>query len=171
MGWLKDATAENSLIGALVFFRKYISKLRAMSECEIYMLIVVCSVYLYAKYYKWSDRVKDGEYYVNARTICKIYSKINTDLEEFVGQLVDARNRASHEPFTSEVNKAILDIYRDDRFEKFLMFEGIIDKSGRFIEPENGCYLPVDKPDEALDKDNVDNPFGNAVAIMNSIKE
>lgn len=142
MGWISKHEIQKGLDGALRFFRDYISKIDIMSECEVYTLIMVLGVYLYSKYCKISCKRKGDSYWVNSDTMYLVYS--DTSIASIAVDIVLTRNKIAHVPFTDDTDKDVNAIIESVNFKKLLIFEGIIDSSGRFIEPESGMYNLVD---------------------------
>lgn len=162
MGWVNPNEIKDGLCGVLLFFRRYVSKLKALGECQSYMLIIVLGSYLYYKYYLYSTKRKGLSFWVDASTMKLAYS--DQTLSDIAGSIIKARNAAAHEPFTETTDKLVGSIAKSDDLIKLLKYEGIIDEDGNFIEPEGGKYEPVkvEKKEEA----STEKPAFSAAAIM-----
>ena len=146
MGWIKEDEIRDALEGALKFFRKYIINLSSLEECQIYVLVLTVSAFLYARYCKCSTRSDGSKFWVDAAIIRKMYD--NIALGNIASTLVLIRNSIAHVPFSDRAALYLNDVYKSKDFKELLIYERIIDEDGKFIEPESGEYKPLNNTDE-----------------------
>lgn len=152
MGTIIPSEARNGLNGALRFFRENIYKIFKIEEValsELYMFIIVLGVYLYSKYYR-CGRSNKSSYTVVADDIRSVYDGYDVDIADMAYSIIITRNRAVHSPYIKQTDKNILDILKDKQLLRLLRIEGIVDKYGDFIEPENGEYTSAFDMKDAL---------------------
>lgn len=153
MGLVDESASSKGLRGALKFLREYVGKIvnkTVMSLEESYMVIIVLGLYLYSKYYKCGTIQPNGhEYFIVAKVVKRLYINYDTDLADFVSNIIITRNEAVHETWNINTNDDIKDILDNDLLIRLLRCEGIVDKDLNFVEPKGGKYTPVSGPEEA----------------------
>lgn len=176
MGLVSDEEAVKGLRGALKFFRDNISRLNSIASLslfEAYFMIMVLGAYFYSKYYR-CGRPKKSEYSIVSGNIRELYIDYDEELATLASSIIVARNTAAHVPYIDESDNAVWDVLNNVNLIRLLRCEGIINKSGNFIEPEDGCYYSVSGVEEAkaMIKESVDriNREDNEVSDDSEVK-
>lgn len=173
MGELNKENAEKSLAGLSFIFRRYITKLESLNFCEIRIVIMALAQYLYCKYYSFGKPVKekDGYYDITAGTMFNVYG--SKELAIIANRIILTRNRICHNINSRATNDFIKLVRESKSLKKLLLFEGIIDSSNNFIEPNDGEYVlsEIRKELDCSDKSENDEPQEIVNEVTNNIAE
>ncbi len=115
-----------------------------LCKYESRVFLSTLSVYIQCKYYQYGSTKNDRTFMIDSKAIEIIYD-FDSDLADVVKNIISVRNAVSHSPWNPNTFIAMDQLFKDESFRRFLVFEKLMDEDGNYIEPESGRYLPVDR--------------------------
>lgn len=139
---VNEDVASASLRGLAKIFADLLSRISYLDMYEIRILILALSQYLYCKYYTFGKRTKNDKdvdmYTIDAKTMNLVYS--DETLRHATKRIIATRNMIGHDINSENTNDHIDSLRNSKSFIRLLKYEGLIDASGKYIEPEGGEY-------------------------------